>query len=58
MSMFYSQSLCVCLGDTCENQADPCEASPCAEGATCTAVADTFVCACPPDFTGTLCDVS
>ena len=46
------------IGDWCQNQENRCDSSPCAAGATCEPLMDDFVCHCPPDFTGSQCDVS
>ncbi|KAG8224418.1 hypothetical protein J437_LFUL001368, partial [Ladona fulva] len=44
-------------GKTCEDESDPCDSSPCRNGATCTADNAThFHCACPPGFGGLACE--
>lgn len=45
-------------GKQCQELEDPCFIAPCAEGATCSSSGQDFVCTCPADFTGTLCEVS
>ncbi|XP_059481606.1 delta and Notch-like epidermal growth factor-related receptor isoform X2 [Neocloeon triangulifer] len=50
---------CLCpygfTGKTCEQQADPCDSSPCLNGGTCAGNATHFECACAAGFVGQLC---
>jgi Notch-like protein len=44
-------------GDTCEIRTNPCEDSPCKNGATCRVAASLeAVCICPPGLTGLTCE--
>jgi Notch-like protein len=45
-----------CLFDCTFVVARPCSSNPCKNGATCYSDSVTFVCACPPGWTGSTCE--
>ena len=42
----------------CETDIDECETNPCSNNATCVDGNNTFTCACPSNFTGSVCQFS
>uniref|UniRef100_A0A672IYV0 Delta-like protein n=1 Tax=Salarias fasciatus TaxID=181472 RepID=A0A672IYV0_SALFA len=53
---------CLCpagfSGTHCEIQRNKCDSGPCLNGGQCHSVLDSFVCECPPEFAGQLCEVN
>lgn len=51
---------CLCpygyTGKTCEHATNPCDSSPCHNGATCSDNSTHFRCTCAPGYTGPLCE--
>ncbi|XP_055064865.2 aggrecan core protein isoform X2 [Misgurnus anguillicaudatus] len=44
-------------GDECQFEVDVCHSNPCANGATCVEVKDTFKCLCLPSYEGDRCEI-
>ena len=41
----------------CFSDIDECASDPCLNGGTCSDLVNSFVCNCPPGYSGVLCDV-